>query len=123
MKLRSEISQMLVGVVSVATLALASLVAGCSSEITCKDSCECQGLTDDELCISQCKQGKDDAAAAAKTAGCSDQYEALTGCQVDNATCDSQKLEYVYTTDDCKDETSAYAKCAGGSSSASTGSN
>ena len=114
----------LLGAGALGALSLVAVLSpGCSSEVTCRDVCSCEGLDDDKLCIDSCEKARDDVEASAKAAGCAKQLDALSECQIDNASCDPQKLEYIYTIEECNAESAAFTKCSGQSSSASTGSN
>ena len=100
-------------------------LAACNSEVTCKDSCTCQGLAGDKLCITRCTNDRAAATQAAANLGCAAQQEKLATCTADSAVCDSTKLEYTYSATACSEEANAYTKCLGGraTTASSTGSN
>lgn len=98
-------------------------LAACSSEITCKDACACEGLAEDKLCLSTCENDRKTTQAAAAQAGCTTQQSDLDTCAADHASCDASKKQYVYPTDACKTESAALDKCKGTSSQGGSGSN
>ncbi len=108
-----------------AALGTLALSSGCSSEITCKDACACEGLAGDKLCLNQCATDRAAVENKAKQAQCSSQQADFTLCAADNASCDSVKKQYAYPIEACKTESDALSKCfgAGASTSSSTGSN
>lgn len=105
------------------TFALIGALGCGSSEITCAQACDCEGLSGDKLCLSTCQANRDAAAKQAADAKCKDQAADLDHCTADNASCDGVKKQYVYPTDACRTEADALSKCVKGSSSSSTGSN
>ncbi len=92
-----------------ACLALAPVVSGCHGTASeyCDRKCDCEGCSDNKYdeCIINYEAGMD----AADAYGCSDRFDDLHACQVDNDDCTAGA--FLLDVFACGDEATSLTKC------------